>query len=45
MLVNKLTALEAEDLRKLKRFAKQEKTTVNRLIRDAVKNFIRLSVR
>ena len=41
MLTNKLVALEAQDLRKLKAFAKQSKKTVNELIREAVQLYLK----
>lgn len=41
MLVNKLTALDATDLRKLRKLAKEWKKPVNQLIREAVKHYLR----
>ncbi len=41
MLTNKLVALEAQDMRKLKAFAKETKKTVNELIREAVKHYLK----
>ncbi len=41
MLTNKLVALEAQDMRKLKAFAKHTKKTVNELIREAVKHYLK----
>jgi len=43
MLVNKLTALDASDLRKLKKLAREYGHPVNALIRQAVKNYIKES--
>lgn len=40
MLVNKLTALDATDLRKLKRLAKLHRKPVNELIRAAVWRYL-----
>ncbi len=41
MLVNKLTALDPSDLRKLKKLAKDCKKPVNELIREAVKHYLK----
>lgn len=41
MLTNKLVALEASDLRKLKAMAERSKTTVNELIRIAVRHYLK----
>lgn len=40
MLVNKLTALPPDELRKLKRLAKASGTTVNALIRIAIRRWL-----
>lgn len=40
MLVNKLTALDATDLRKLRKLAKEWKKPVNQLIREAVRLYL-----
>lgn len=41
MLVNKLTALDATDLRKLRKLAKEWKKPVNQLIREAVQFYLK----
>lgn len=41
MLTNKLVALDASDLRKLKQLAKRYGHPVNALIREAVKNYLK----